>query len=352
MTKTAAKHGSLLGWFLFLMPAVALLAQTSADDSLSAVAMNDRWGTLFHATSTLEDAGPHVLGTYGMQALFDGNGYTGWSEGEPGRGVGTVLWVDMDTEADTLLIRNGFARTSRLFGYNNRVREIELSLWYGYLPSGMVTERASLYILTQRSREYTVAVDDTMEIQEITLPFTPAERLRPGTSVESDIDRFLEARGFPQEIDATRAFLRIKLVDTYPGTRWDDTCLTELRVYSARDFEAMSVYSDDGAMVYDTATRRGARLYSDRQYLYEPITTDDGGRWSVSIRTPRQAEGRVQTTYTLFHLPYPEPQEPPEFEEQINRGAVPIEFIRSAETLSLRFDSGAEIVLDEWKTDD
>ncbi|MFP4153476.1 MAG: NADase-type glycan-binding domain-containing protein [Alkalispirochaeta sp.] len=206
-------------------------AQREAAASFSLLTLNSVDGRLFRASSTLEADSPYDLGTYGMQTLFDDDISTGWSEGVDGPGIGEVLWIDLPEGSDTLQIRNGFARTPRLFRMNNRVAELHLSLWEGVLPDGMVSETTAIYVMAPVTGSEVVHLDDTRELQEVTLPALPPEA-RP--SPPEGYKAFAEAEGLPPNIHEIRRFLRLEIAAVYPGSRWDDTCLTEIGTYPDR----------------------------------------------------------------------------------------------------------------------
>jgi hypothetical protein len=182
-------------------------------------------GRQFRASSTLEADSPYQLGTYGMQTLFDSDPATGWSEGVDGPGIGEVLWIGLDEGADHLLVRNGFARTARLFAMNNRVKELDVSLWRGVLPEGMVSEWTARYVLTPVSPERSIQLRDTWELQEVALPVVSA----PVTdALPAGYAAYAQTEGLPPAVQEQRLFVRLEISSVFPGTRWDDTCLTEV----------------------------------------------------------------------------------------------------------------------------
>lgn len=316
--------------------------QSSGTAQFSTISLNESEGVRFRASSTLEDDSPHTLGTYGMQTLFDGDRQTGWSEGTDGPGIGEVLWIDLSEHEDTLLIRNGFARSERLFRMNNRVRELEVSLWKGVLPDGMVSEWTAMYVVTPLTDSETVQLEDTMELQEIPLPFPSRV---PDPSLPDGYDRYVETHGFPPAVHEVRTFLRMEIGAVYPGSRWDDTCLTEVVPFSRNRFSATDVYGDDGVIRYDTADRRSRSLYRNRDHHYEPFLTDSTGIWTVAFETAKHVDGRTETVYRIFRLPYPEPCSDESITGPLEVGLIPDYFVRQKEMLFLVFHNGERVLL-------
>ena len=204
-------------------------------------------GRQFRASSTLEADSPYQLGTYGMQTLFDNDPATGWSEGVDGPGIGEVLWIGLDEGADRLLVRNGFARTARLFAMNNRVKELDVSLWMGVLPEGMVSEWTAIYVLTPVSPISSIQLRDTSELQEVALPDLSAHAT---DSLPTGYAAYAQKAGLPPTVQEQRLFVRLEISSVFPGTRWDDTCLTEVISASRED---RPVRVDDAAKAGDPA---------------------------------------------------------------------------------------------------
>ncbi len=300
--------------------------------------MTDYAGHLFHASSSLDG--------YGMELLFDGDTYTGWAEGLPGTGEGVVLWTALDPGADTLLVRNGFSRSRALFYKNNRVRSMKLSLYRGFQPAGMVTEIGPLFIIRPLSSSFSITLKDSMELQEIALPFG-RDLLSGQPPSDEELRFFMEyarRKGLPTELEADYLVLKMEITEVYPGSTWNDTCLTELRLFSEDDFSSAEVSGENGTLYYSSPTGRRI-LYRNREYLYDPFQESRDGSWCIAFKTPAAAEGRVESTFSLFRLPRPEPYRNDRFEAALDAGRIPIDFEERPEGLYLLFDDGSGIPL-------
>jgi len=301
---------------------------------------------IFRASSTLESSRYPFLGQYGMQALFDGDSYTGWSEGAAGDGTGEVLWLEIEEGSDTLLIKNGFSRSEDLFQKNNRVKSLSLSLWCGFLPGAMVSEYGPLYVMFPVDQHVSIGLDDTMKVQEHRFEFDfdaagqkirEAEERFPGYAEEADL---------PSNIDKTVFLLRMEIREVYQGNKWNDTCLTELRCFNSAEFHPVEMESLNGTLRYRTSSGWWWSLYADREMLFDPYLISPDGKWCVAFMSPREAVGRAGTDYVLFHLPYPELYEHAGFEDAVYSGKLPTEFLQENGKLFLVFDDGSRIILE------
>lgn len=133
------------------------------------------------ATSALKSQGSN---SYQVGNLADGDRSTAWVEGVDGDGVGqsVVLVFGGPRPVGYLEIVNGYAKNADIFRKNGRVRDIEI--------------RAD-------KNKKRVRLDDTDRVQRIDI---------------SDLG------------DASA--VEVKIMSVYPGSKYDDTAISELRVYN------------------------------------------------------------------------------------------------------------------------
>ena len=338
----------LLGFFIlsfFFLP--GLLHSQTNETVLETLHFSDYQGYIYRASSTLEADYHHEIGTYGMHTLFDGNYYTGWSEGTDGSGKGTVLWVEVPENADTLLVKNGFCRTAELFKKNNRIESFEITLWSGLLPAGMVTEFGPLYVIGPVSKAATLTLKDSMDIQNIALPFNYTEAKEKQQNYVEQFDTYAAENDLPPSIERRVYLLRMEITKVYKGSTWDDTCLTELRCFNSGSFTPASIQSREGAIIYQAYNGRDRKLYSERGTSFEPYLISDNGRWCAAIETPiNQPEGRVETSYALFHLPYPERHKNSAVINALESGLMPVGFTKDGGELFIQFDDNSAVRLE------
>ncbi len=176
--------------------------------------------TTLSASSTLNPAL-----SYGGQLLFDGNTSTAWVEGEEGQGEGSTLQLDFlstGVEIDRIMIASGYQRSGEHFLQNSRPRDV------------------------------TVSLNDGRQTFEFTLEDSPGvQTLQLGKSV-------------------LVKDLKLRINSVYPGTRYQDTCISELWFRNAnRDIVP---YSDGLLKVKDSYRQK---IKSSLLKGYLPRRPDD-----------------------------------------------------------------------------
>lgn len=147
------------------------------------------------ASSFLENGWNKHAQNYLPLYVADDDPATAWVEGAKGTGVGEAIewWGPELTRAKSfrVFLRNGFQKSDKLYRANARPKKVKLEpLVQG--ETGPQTTGAAVE----------VELKDVLGWQEVPLPV-------PG-----------KVHG-----------VRLTLVSTYPGTSYDDTCLSDLRVY-------------------------------------------------------------------------------------------------------------------------
>ncbi|AFG37330.1 NADase-type glycan-binding domain-containing protein [Spirochaeta africana] len=338
-------------WMIVLMGwAAGIPVLAGAEEQIMQLHFSEFGGYAYHASSTL-DADSHVeLGTYGMHTLFDGDTWTGWSEGSDGSGIGERLWLRIDPGSDTVAVINGFARSERLFLANNRVQGLRVRLWGGWLPDGMVTEYGPVYLMAPVSDSYALDLQDSRELQMIALPFDYSAAELARDQLRLHVHGYAERQGLPERMVEEVYLIEFEIVSVFPGNRWDDTCLSELRVFPRDTYRAQQLYGEDGVIRYDRTQHdnpgRGRTLLQSRDYLYDPYLVDPAGEWVVAFRTPRTIEGRVESVAVLLRLPLPVEYQHAGFRDLVDAGGLAIEFVPGPNGTVLLFDDGQELVLE------
>lgn len=116
--------------------------------------------------------------SYGPENLFDGSNRTAWCEGVRGNGEGQEIYIRIEDGIPfrRLLIYNGYAKSADTYRNNGRVRTID--------------------VFTDRGDQIRTVLPDTSSEVVINLP-GPIEYHK----------------------------LRIQIVDVYPGSKYQDTCI-------------------------------------------------------------------------------------------------------------------------------
>ncbi len=209
------------------------------------------------ASSFLENGWNKHAQNYLPLYVADDDPATAWVEGAKGRGEGEALewWGPELTRAKTyrLFIRNGFQKSEKLFRANARPRKVKLEPLVQGETGAQVT-----------GTTLETELKDVLGWQEVRLPV-------------------------PSKVHG----VRLTLVSTYPGTAYDDTCLSDLRVYvegedpykpeaEAAAFEQVRAFAlerKQAAARSDTASKmEWAPRYGVKTLLSRDITGDEEPR--------------------------------------------------------------------------
>jgi hypothetical protein len=121
---------------------------------------------------------------YKPSNLIDGDVNTAWVEGVKGAGKGEYIMLQNEGEAliSSISLINGYAKSYDLYIKNNRVKEIELEFSNGKVVNAQLE-------------------DGVIDFQTI------------------DLDESIRT-----------SYVKLLIVDTYPGSKFDDTCISEILI--------------------------------------------------------------------------------------------------------------------------
>ncbi len=130
---------------------------------------------------------PQSGNRYDIRSLRDSDSRTAWCEGRSGHGIGETISFDYRYAGplNTIWISNGYAKSSKSFTSNSRVKDITVHFW----AQDDMERRTMSYRLEDHGVE-----------QPIPLPWS---HLQPRS-------------------------IQIVIDSVYPGTRWQDTCVNEI----------------------------------------------------------------------------------------------------------------------------
>jgi hypothetical protein len=181
---------------------------------------------IYYSTSSqLNDPGPRKWGRYGGQNLFDGNPRTCWAEGVRGNGVGESLIFSVKKNTSHLLIRNGYQKNRALFLNNGRVKRIKAEILYGVNLEGHATELYTEFTTLAFPESRMIDLKDIYGNQKIGLPFD----WKVLEKFAEDNERNFSENG---KIFRKRFFLKLTIEAVYPGSRYEDTCVSDIRIIS------------------------------------------------------------------------------------------------------------------------
>lgn len=171
---------------------------------------------------------------YHADNICDGNMKTAWAEGVPGPGIGVKIIFEIPTPgysvttlkdgARTMIVYNGLVASKNLFLANNRVRDCTLEVFVG-VDSGVYENYCSKHTLKKFSG-VTLRLGDTMEPQRFPLNIDYSAAKNFWRVARNELRAAGNAVSEGEYGRYIYGVLTIRSV--YKGTRYDDTCLTEI----------------------------------------------------------------------------------------------------------------------------
>jgi hypothetical protein len=149
---------------------------------------------------------------YAPGNLQDGNPATAWVEGTPEYGIGEVVIIPCLDLSQPVEIWSGFGKSENLFQYNSRPSKVKVYIIQAKFDAEV--QIGKYYKDLQVIEQAEVSLRDFNGYQQLELPkFTPTQFIHPQSKAEMDYSYFLG----------------IEILDIYPGTKWKDTCISEVR---------------------------------------------------------------------------------------------------------------------------
>ncbi|MFH0843750.1 MAG: hypothetical protein V1903_14185 [Bacteroidota bacterium] len=282
-----------------------------------------------NCSSELEpgDAWEGERGQYNPGNLYDNSPATAWVEGAEGYGTGEYFIADLGYMLPGKIeIRNGYQKSESIFKKNSRVKNARITLFAGYHLPGEVTEIGEIYRARQTGSSFVVTLNDAMGLQEITLPVDMKSAFKERILLARDFKtEFSERLKDLQEFETPMSlhwFLKVEIVDVYPGSDFDDTCISDILFHNmtldpVSDDEVIKKVYDSEAqdmVLFDTDQREGIVL-ADVKELKEYKEKAQDVKMAVTIMdtSPDRewawidimstAEGsRVEEVSSLWHI--------------------------------------------------
>ena len=183
--------------------------------------------------------------TYAPNRLVDGDPQTGWAEGDGGTGIGAEVVVPALLDlTGPVRIWAGYGRSSDLFTANARPERVRVSVLRLRLTPNPDAHDAtgcsfSTYVEPVVIAEHEVALQDLNGYQDLPVPGFDVEYYDEYPMEWLRMDGG-ERHGHQQRVDAGEAAayqpepwayayaLKLTLLDVYPGTRHEDTVISEI----------------------------------------------------------------------------------------------------------------------------
>ncbi|MEM6736605.1 MAG: hypothetical protein AAF620_11105 [Bacteroidota bacterium] len=149
---------------------------------------------------------------YSMGNLQDGDIATAWVEGADGHGINEVLIVPCLDLKKNVEIFAGYGKSDNLHQFNNRPKKIRTIIIRAKMQGA--TQYGSVYKELKSIAESVHVLEDKNAYQFLPIPSYKTEKY------------FDESYNDHVEY---RYFLGIEILEVYKGSKWEDTCISEIR---------------------------------------------------------------------------------------------------------------------------
>ena len=147
---------------------------------------------------------------YSIGNIGDDNTATAWVEGIDGYGVEEVLIVPCLNLNQPVKIWAGYGKSESSFANNSRPKQVRIIVVQAEIEG--VSQYGTIYKNLRMVSQSQVELKDVNEYQTLETPYYKA------SSYE-----------FESEQRDYTYFLGLEILDVYKGTKWDDTCISEIR---------------------------------------------------------------------------------------------------------------------------
>ena len=242
---------------------------------------------------------------YPPSNLFDSKYNTCWVSGS--KKNKSTLFLKMPELKDIIInIFPGYGKSKKLYHQNARPKKIRLSVFAAINPDGYVSEIGTLYKAVKFPQEQIVHLPDSFGIQSISLTI-PQEDLFEFENVIYDL--FNSEFKMPPGEECL--ILKIEIVDSYAGSKYDDVCISEIffndcflspQLKKINPVEKVYLNTAENALLLDNSVQQGKLVYSDTLSILQIMEVSENKKWAILISMPAENEGRAETSYLIFDL--------------------------------------------------
>lgn len=254
-------------------------------------------------TGTYAFSTDHIpLTNYPPSQLFDLKMNTCWvsqlNSEEQGSEIFVALPKNISKDNPQLKVFGGYAKSKSLYQKNARVAKIKLGYYYGYIPDGAVSEFGYLGKIKKLAYDTLVNLSDSFSIQTIDLNYD--------VDIDEISNDFRSKYTIP--VMDTIVLVSIQIIETYPGSLYQDICISELyfnEAYTSSSHEEVQNEIDSVYLSENENTllvNKGSKAYEGKNSVLQIIETSKDMSWAIVISMPDELDGRVETTYELIDL--------------------------------------------------
>ena len=260
---------------------------------------------------------------YPSDNLFDENFNTCWIAGSYKTKSYDTLYVSIPEEIDLdkviLNIFSGYGKSKTLYYQNARPKKIKISLYAAYNPEGYDTEVIGIYYIKKYS-EKIVELSDNLGLQSFPLNFNKQKLIdfqknnvgKAKYSARSLAKSKLGDKNSDIKIAVASFVLKIEILDVYPGTKYDDLCISELffnnrfvTPSSLKYSKVVNVYiKNDNVLMADYANENGVIIKKDTSSVFTMADWNKNGSFAILHYVPNDevGPGRIEEYYSLVDL--------------------------------------------------
>lgn len=292
----------------------------------------------YSTSSELDAVDPFEgLGKYGGFNLFDRDPATAWVEGVDGDGIGETFTIGVGDELkENICIVNGYQKSEALYSQNNRIKTLRVTLYAGFMIPGDVTEIYAFAYAVPFGKPAEIRLVDSFGVQQIQFPFdmTAAEAFKDKqmTVFQNDFKTRLEeirnVAGMNDLKPEVQYLLKCEIMDIYKGSKYDDTCISDIWQGSAEDEKLLGIpademitdiyKNDDDGLVYINTDKREKIILADENalekeenlveghHLYlEIMEVSPDKEWvQISFMYRHEGEGRIESIAQLYSVSF------------------------------------------------
>jgi len=290
---------------LLLLALMGLLLGATKNTGWKLIYLKYHSGQLYWSSSELQAPTDNTFGRYGMHQIFDGDLKTCWAEGTASSGIRETLYIAVPEGARALSLANGFQKSQSLYRANNRIKTIGLTMFVGISREGDATELFTVYHATKFQGTKNLALQDIFGFQIVPLPFdwSQVQAFKENLPAQFKSRQNLADKSLKLDVQYV---LQIKILDVFKGTKYDDTCISEIKVDTASQqypvIEKVYVNKQENTIFMNTKSASNIILDQDPHAIFQIMAVSANRQWVIVIKMPAEiGSSRAETTYVLYN---------------------------------------------------
>ncbi len=272
----------------------------------------------FYSSDIKDVFNPNESSKYSSTNLFDGFLKTCWVAGDNKTDKTSSLYIHVPDkiELDQIILNifSGYGKSKALYEANARPKKIKLSLFSGFYPVGFSTEVVSLYLI-KLFKTQTIVLADTFGVQSFSLNINKDLFLQFQKKTIEECKNFSGKEYKPNDRLKLipHLILKIEVLDSYPGTKYTDVCISELffnnrfvTAYPNQYNEIQKVYiENDNTLFVDYKNQKRAIVFKDTSSVFTMVDHPEKTNWAILHYVPNSSveqDSRIEESHSLVDL--------------------------------------------------